>query len=324
MEPVFEHGQLRLYLLVVLADGPLSGYDIIRRLEDRFGGLYSPSAGTVYPRLAKLEEDGLVERTTEARRSTFHLTAGGRAELDRRSDDVARLRERLDSAHRRLADDMREKVSSGAAQLRQQLEDAARLARAAAERTDGAETVGTDLHSSGSFGAGPTRDEVPASGPDDPGRGGRPGQGEGARSNHDDPFAAFGSAFFGGRESGGGRTDWSDLARWFTHAAARGGFATGPGGDPDRSTPQREAEPPDPWGAVSDGVREEDAADATGEHAGPGHPAGRTPGPDDRDPRESPGSRHAPDPQQWGEIMTILRDAAGRIQDVLKGGPRPG
>ena len=64
---VFAHGQMRLYLLALLNEGPRHGYEIIQSLEERFNGLYSPSAGTVYPRLAKLEEEGLVERTEDGR-----------------------------------------------------------------------------------------------------------------------------------------------------------------------------------------------------------------------------------------------------------------
>ena len=63
---VFAHGQMRLYLLALLNEGPRHGYEIIQSLEERFNGLYSPSAGTVYPRLAKLEEEGLVERPRTA------------------------------------------------------------------------------------------------------------------------------------------------------------------------------------------------------------------------------------------------------------------
>lgn len=54
MPPVFAHGAMRLYLLHLLKEGPKHGYDIIQALTDRFGGTYSPSAGSVYPRLAKL------------------------------------------------------------------------------------------------------------------------------------------------------------------------------------------------------------------------------------------------------------------------------
>ena len=67
MPPVFAHGALRLYLLALVAEGDKHGYDIIRALSDRFGGTYSPSAGTVYPRLAKLEEEGLVATVSDGR-----------------------------------------------------------------------------------------------------------------------------------------------------------------------------------------------------------------------------------------------------------------
>ena len=60
MPPVFAHGRLRLYLLKLLDEAPRHGYEVIRLLEERFQGLYAPSAGTVYPRLAKLEAEGLV------------------------------------------------------------------------------------------------------------------------------------------------------------------------------------------------------------------------------------------------------------------------
>ena len=78
MSPVFAHGQLRLYLLVLLAEAPRHGYEVIQDLETRFGGLYTPSAGTVYPRLAKLEEEGLVERTDEGRKATYRITGARR------------------------------------------------------------------------------------------------------------------------------------------------------------------------------------------------------------------------------------------------------
>ena len=61
MSRVFAHGALRLYMLSLLEDHPRHGYELIQLLEDRFLGMYTPSAGTIYPRLASLEEDGLVE-----------------------------------------------------------------------------------------------------------------------------------------------------------------------------------------------------------------------------------------------------------------------
>ena len=58
MTAVFSHGRLRLYLLKLLADGPKHGYELIRLLADRFQGRYAPSAGTIYPRLQRLEAEG--------------------------------------------------------------------------------------------------------------------------------------------------------------------------------------------------------------------------------------------------------------------------
>ena len=56
--PVFAHGHLRLYLLSLLDEQPMHGYDLMQALSERFGGTYVPSAGTIYPRLAKLEDEG--------------------------------------------------------------------------------------------------------------------------------------------------------------------------------------------------------------------------------------------------------------------------
>src|SRR5665648_710275 len=82
--PVFAHGQLRLYLLALLESGPKHGYELITALSDRFGGTYRPSPGTVYPRLARLEEEGLVTRVDEGRKGMYALTDAGRAELAER------------------------------------------------------------------------------------------------------------------------------------------------------------------------------------------------------------------------------------------------
>ena len=65
MSPVFSHGRLRLYLLKLLEESPRHGYDVIRLLEDRFMGQYAPSPGTIYPRLQRLEAEGLVEQSKE-------------------------------------------------------------------------------------------------------------------------------------------------------------------------------------------------------------------------------------------------------------------
>lgn len=118
---VFGHGQLRLYLLALLREGPRHGYDIIRDLENRFSGMYSPSPGTVYPRLSKLEEEGLVERTDEGRKALYRLTDAGRAEAGAREEEIAALESSLDASADRLAEEMRRRVRAGSEDLRSEV-----------------------------------------------------------------------------------------------------------------------------------------------------------------------------------------------------------
>ena len=153
MTPVFAHGQLRLYLLALLEQGPRHGYELITALADRFGGTYRPSPGTIYPRLARLEEEGLVRRSDEQRRSTYGLTDAGRAELDARRGDLAQLEENLAETVRTLADQVRDDVRGSMQGLRADLAAAAQSARASATGSsgrgraggsDGAEPGGAD------------------------------------------------------------------------------------------------------------------------------------------------------------------------------------
>jgi len=129
---VFAHGQMRLYLLALLDEGPRHGYEIIRALEERFNGLYSPSTGTVYPRLAKLEEEGLVERTDDGRKATYRITDAGRSEVAAREFDLADLQQDLDHSVRELAQQVRQRVHAHATDLRAELNEAAKQARASA------------------------------------------------------------------------------------------------------------------------------------------------------------------------------------------------
>lgn len=129
MSPVFAHGQLRLYLLTALAEEPRHGYEIIRDLEQRFDGLYAPSAGTIYPRLARLEEEGLVVREDDGRKAVYRITDAGQAELHQRSEEVASLQVELDRTVRSLAQQVRDQVRGSASDLRAELAAAARSAR---------------------------------------------------------------------------------------------------------------------------------------------------------------------------------------------------
>lgn len=130
MPPVFAHGRLRLYLLKLLDEAPRHGYEVIRLLEERFHGLYAPSAGTVYPRLAKLEAEGLVTHTTEGGRKVYSLTDAGRAELTDREGELADLELEIRESVAELAAEIREDVRGSASDLRRQIREAAAQARA--------------------------------------------------------------------------------------------------------------------------------------------------------------------------------------------------
>lgn len=129
MTPVFAHGSLRLYLLSLLAEAPRHGYELIQALSDRFGGTYSPSAGTIYPRLAKLEEEGLVTKATNGRKSVYEITDAGRAELADREDELDAIENEVTDSVRRLADEVRAGVNAAMKSLRADLASAARDAR---------------------------------------------------------------------------------------------------------------------------------------------------------------------------------------------------
>ena len=129
MAPVFAHGRLRLYLLKLLDESPRHGYEVIRLLEERFQGLYAPSAGTVYPRLAKLEKEGLVTHSTEGGRKVYALTDAGRAELASRSEEIAGLEAEIRESVSTLAAEIREDVRGAAGDLRREVRAAAQQAR---------------------------------------------------------------------------------------------------------------------------------------------------------------------------------------------------
>jgi len=129
MSPVFGHGRLRLYLLKLLDESPRHGYDVIRELEDRFMGLYSPSAGTVYPRLARLEAEGLVTHEVNEGRKVYKITGAGRAELGERRADLDDLEQEIAGSVRDLATEIRSEVRGSVRELQAELKAAAKDVR---------------------------------------------------------------------------------------------------------------------------------------------------------------------------------------------------
>jgi DNA-binding PadR family transcriptional regulator len=149
---VFGHGQMRLYLLSLLDEQPRHGYELIQALEQRFGGTYVPSAGTIYPRLAKLVDDGLITKREDGRRSVYDITEAGRAELHARAGELDGIENELSDSVRRLADEVRSSVNAAMRTLRADLAANARDVRGesrAAEAQEHAETVSARVESRG-------------------------------------------------------------------------------------------------------------------------------------------------------------------------------
>ena len=132
MSAVFSHGRLRLYLLRLLAEGPKHGYELIRLLENRFHGLYAPSAGTIYPRLARMEADGLITHTASGGRKVYDITDAGRAELEERSGELSLLESEIHASVAdlaALAEEVEEGVRGSVRDLKRELRQAKQEAR---------------------------------------------------------------------------------------------------------------------------------------------------------------------------------------------------
>ena len=98
-------GDVRYAVLQVLAEQPMHGYEVIRDLEERSGGRWRPSPGSIYPTLQLLEDEGLVKGKDDDGRRVFEITKAGRDALAKRGNDVAPWEEAHD-AH--PADELRQ------------------------------------------------------------------------------------------------------------------------------------------------------------------------------------------------------------------------
>lgn len=95
----FEQGQLRLVLLGMIAESPRHGYELIKAIEDRLGGGYSPSPGVIYPTLTLLSELGYTTVSdTEGGRKLYTITDLGRAHLAENQAVVDMIFARIDRA----------------------------------------------------------------------------------------------------------------------------------------------------------------------------------------------------------------------------------
>jgi DNA-binding PadR family transcriptional regulator len=136
VSPVFRHGRLRLYLLKLLDEAPRHGYEVIRLLQDRFMGIYAPSPGTIYPRLARLEEDGLVTHEEVDGKKVYSITDKGREEIRARLGDLADLEDELTESLRDVAREISVDVRDTVRSIREELASAAREFRTSGSAAD--------------------------------------------------------------------------------------------------------------------------------------------------------------------------------------------
>ena len=100
----FAHGDLRLLVLTLVAEKPRHGYEIIKAIEDRVAGAYTPSPGVIYPTLTLLEELGYVTVTAADGKKLHEITGTGRAFLDANQPTLAAILVRMDAAVRAAGD----------------------------------------------------------------------------------------------------------------------------------------------------------------------------------------------------------------------------
>jgi DNA-binding PadR family transcriptional regulator len=252
VSPIFRHGRLRLYLLKLLDEAPRHGYEVIRLLQDRFMGVYSPSPGTIYPRLARLEDDGLVTHDDVDGRKVYRITEKGREEIRARLDDLAELEDELTESVRDIAREVGEDVRDTVRSLREEITWAARdIRRDGRGPRDGRPGTGErdgEPGRGGSKAGADALDAAAAAGRDEAGPGGTARDGAGpdgaagsdpageppaddarrireeARQARDDIRDAFRS-HRGGAPKGGGR------------AGTRAGAGAGAGGRPGGGRP---------------------------------------------------------------------------------------
>jgi DNA-binding PadR family transcriptional regulator len=87
----FGPGEVRLALLSLIAEGPKHGYELMRQLEERSGGIYNASAGTVYPTLQQLEDEGLIRSDSSEGKRVYRITDAGTEEIRREDETIRRI-----------------------------------------------------------------------------------------------------------------------------------------------------------------------------------------------------------------------------------------
>jgi len=93
---VFDHGDLRLVILDLIAEKPRYGYEVIKAIEEQLGGAYTPSPGVVYPTLILLDETGFATVSeAEGNKKLYAVTEAGKAHLAENQAAIEHIRQRI-------------------------------------------------------------------------------------------------------------------------------------------------------------------------------------------------------------------------------------
>jgi DNA-binding PadR family transcriptional regulator len=93
----FEFGEVRIAILSMISEGPKHGYQLMKEMKERSGGIYHASAGSIYPTLQQLEDEGLIASDLKDGKRVYKLTDAGRKELEDDTESAQRIWERAES-----------------------------------------------------------------------------------------------------------------------------------------------------------------------------------------------------------------------------------
>ena len=102
----FERGDMKYLILDLLSEKPRHGYEIIKELEARFCGFYSPSPGSVYPTLQMLEDQGFVKSKEQDGKRIYEITEEGKQEVKKQKERVGSFRDRAEHWNNFRMDDL--------------------------------------------------------------------------------------------------------------------------------------------------------------------------------------------------------------------------
>ena len=95
---MFEAGDMKFVILRLIKEKPRHGYEIIKALEEKMSGCYTPSAGTVYPTLQLLEDQGFVKVVETDGKKVYHITPEGEAFLEENKSTLDDILDRVKEA----------------------------------------------------------------------------------------------------------------------------------------------------------------------------------------------------------------------------------